>query len=193
MKLSLAELLAFLSRAKVNTFASDTKRSSPIRPPHSKNYVFDDPPFRYEDQYFGEFVDVGEEVVWYKGVPLWGMGYRGGIHPWAFDRRDETFDFLREALRRPEPDCPIRGPLVYSRGEFAYTVSIVGSVLSFTARETVTHGGTVVAFRDLLGGLIRGRLNSELEILEDRPLVAYGSAQNDLALWSRPGSEAAPC
>lgn len=184
MKLRLSELIDFLKRAKINTFASDAPRLLPLRPPHSKNYAFDEPPFRYEDQYFGEYVDVGEEIVWFNGIPIWGMGYRGGTHAWAYPNHVKIFEFLREALRQPDPRLPVRGPMALARDPYFYTCSINGSLLAFTGTETVYFEGKPAAFRHFLGGLIRGKHNFNMEITQDIPLTLVGEEEaQDLARW----------
>jgi hypothetical protein len=183
MKLKVSQLIEFLQRAKITTFASDGQRSPSLRP-YSKNYTFDDPPFHYEDQYFGEYVDVGQEIVWYQGIPIWGMGYRGGTHAWAYPHHLAIFEFLREALRQPDPVMPIRGPTTLFRDPYFYTCLLSGSLLAFTGSETVYWEGRPAAFRTLVGGLIRGKHNTDMLIEEDDRLRFIGGQEmDDLHEW----------
>jgi len=174
MQLLISELAAFLIEAKTNTFASGAPRAASLRP-RSKNYAYDKPPFRYEDQYFGEYVDVGEEVVWFHGIPIWGMGYRGGVVPEAFAVRVEAFDFLREALRNPSRQFPVRGPAFYRSERFSYVNQSRGNILAFTGEESVYLDDRQVCFRNYLGGLIHGKHSAEIEIAND--LAAATSTQ----------------
>jgi len=185
MNLKVSELIDFLRRAKITTFASDGQRSPSLRP-YSKNYSFDDPPFHYEDQYFGEYVDVGQEIVWFNGIPVWGMGYRGGTHAWAYPNHVAIFEFLREALREPDPVIPIRGPTTLFRDPFFYTCLLNGSLLAFTGTETVYWNGKPAAFRSLVGGIIRGKHSVDMRIEEDVPLRFVGDQElEDLSEWHK--------
>jgi hypothetical protein len=157
LDLSLAALKAFLVEAKRRTFAGEVRRSTPLRPPYSRNYEYDSDGFRYEDQYFGEHVDVGQEIVWFKGFPIWGMGYRGGMMPEFMSIRGPAFAFLREALRNPDPELPLRGPHSYAGDTFVYTNAVDGDITAFTGDERVTRGNDLVCFRKYVGGLIAGK------------------------------------
>lgn len=166
MKIHLPEFTMFLIKAKKNSFAGDATCGPPLRP-YSKNYVFDEFPFHYEDQYFGESVDVGEEVVWYKSLPIWGMGYRGGIVREFLSICDEAFGFLRQVLLHPDERCPCRGPSAFHKGDFTYINLVSGDITGFTGKEHVYFGTNLVCYRDYVGGLIRGRHNANLEIVHE--------------------------
>lgn len=160
LELSLAELKAFLMEAKRETFAGGMRRAPSLRPPHSRNYAFEREPFRYEDQYFGEYVDVGQEIVWFKGFPVWGMGYRGGLVHAFRHLRGPAFAFLREALRTPDPELPLRGPRRYASEPFVYDNQVQGDVTAFSGDEKVVRGEDIVCFRKYVGGLIHGTFAS---------------------------------
>ena len=94
--IDLKALCEFLIEAKKNSYAGEGARS-PSKCILSKNYLYTKGDFRYEDQYFGEYLDVGEEIVWFKEIPVWGMGYRGGMFEEYRHLSEETFKVLRKA------------------------------------------------------------------------------------------------
>lgn len=161
LKLYRQELCDFLVLAKQNTFAKDVPKAE-SKCLLSKNYVFEVSGFRYEDQYFGEHIDVGQEIVWYQSIPVWGMGYRGGIRQEFMAERDEAFKFLRKALMTPESSFPIRGPKHFQNGSYLYNNLPEGSILNFTGRETISRGGIEICFRQYVGGLIYGKRNADM-------------------------------
>lgn len=166
MRVREAELKAFLIRAKRRTYAGQGRRDPSLRP-YSKNYSYKDGAFRYEDQYFGEYIDVGEELVWYHGIPLWGMGYRGGIHRKHLARHREALAFLRRALRRPDPVLPVRGPRYLRRGAYIYTNAVQGDIRAFTGREDIYWCDEPICFRDYVGGIIWGKRAPDLQVADE--------------------------
>lgn len=162
-KLDLQELCEFLIESKRETFAKDGPRIS-SKSPLSKNYLHERGDFRYEDQYFGEFLDVGEEIVWFRGIPVWGMGYRGGMLEGHENLASKTFTLLKKALMSPDPTFPIRGPQRLVEGEFEYKNSPLGDITSFTGSEEIKLDGQPIYFRNYIGGLIFGKYNKEMKI-----------------------------
>jgi len=167
-ELPLGALCSFLVLAKRHTFAADAPRSAP-KSPLSKNYLFEIDDFRYEDQYFGEFVDVGIETVWYRGVPVWGMSYRGGVVARFASIKRPLFDFLREALRQPVPDFPTRGPREYARDALTYRNDVAGDIAGFHGAEQVWLAGEPSSHRRYVGGLILGKRNPDMRLVNGEP------------------------
>jgi hypothetical protein len=161
-ELSRQHFCDFLMLAKKNTFADATAQRAQSKCLLSKNYIYEAGDFRYEDQYFGEYIDVGEEIVWYRDVPIWGMGYRGGIHSDFMDQRDEAFDFLREALKIPEPDFPVRGPKYFENDIYNYHNYPEGNIMGFMGQELICRGSTEICFRRYVGGVIYGKNNPNM-------------------------------
>lgn len=162
--LPIDELCKFLVNAKTNTFAKDVERvqSKCIL---SKNYLYEEDDFRYEDQYFGEYLDVGEEIVWKNGIPVWGMGYRGGMLEAYRSLNKETFSVLRKALLIPEKDFPTRGPKQMICGDFKYVNITHGDIKSFTGEEYIEKNGNKIYFRNYIGGLIYGKNNINMKVI----------------------------
>ena len=152
-KISKYKLCNFLILAKKNTYAANAKKAK-SKCILSKNYIFSNNDFRYEDQYFGKYLDVGNEIVWYKDIPVWGMGYRGGMIRKYVDLHEETFAFLRKALMSPPIDFPARGPCELVHNDLIYLNNYKGDILSFVGEEIILKNQTKVYFRNYIGGLI---------------------------------------
>jgi len=159
--LSKKALCAFLVIAKINTFASENSRII-SKNTLSKNYLYVDGAFRYEDQYYGEYVDVGQETVWYLNVPVWAMTYRGGIHKECYSEKTEAFGFLKEALKKPEEKFPTRGPRNLIIAPYHYINLPEGDILNFSGKEIVTKNQKEICFRSYLGGIIYGKFNKDM-------------------------------
>ena len=164
--LNIKELCGFLINAKRNTFAKDAPREQ-SKSPLSKNYLYEKGDFRYEDQYFGELLDIGEEIVWYRGIPIWGMGYRGGMKKNHSNLAKQTFGILRDALMDPEPNFPVRGSQNLIDGDYEYINKSKGDITSFTGSELIKKNKQVIYFRDYVGGLIYGKNNQNMKIMEE--------------------------
>lgn len=130
----------------------------------SKNYLYAVDDFRYEDQYYGEYLDVGQETVWYRGIPIWGMTYRGGIHKEYDIDKEEAFDFLKIALQNPEKHFPTRGPHWNIDGAYRYLNVPEGDILAFSGKEFVFKHEQEICFRSYLGGIIYDKFNRNMLI-----------------------------
>lgn len=162
-ELDVTALSEFLYDAKRSTFANDAPRSQ-SKSILSKNYIYEKNDFKYEDQYFGEIIDVGEEIVWFKEIPVWGMGYRGGIKLDFIEQKIEVFNFLRLALQSPVPSIPIRGPNEFIKGNLCYINNVNGDITSFTGLEYISRNGSEVYSRNYIGGLIYGKYNINMKL-----------------------------
>jgi hypothetical protein len=151
---SVGELADFLRAAKVATFAGKGHRS---KVDYVRVYKYRSGKWRYEDEYFGNIVDTGMEVVWWTEFPVWSMVYRGGMFTLYHDRSREIFSFLKEALREPSTIIPARGPSQFQRGDLIYRNSIQGELENFWGTEEIFEGGVQVYWRRYQGGLIGDR------------------------------------
>lgn len=155
---------SFLLKAKLHGYAGGDKlkiRSNDL----SKKYSYEESEFSYEDRYFGEFVDMGQEIVRYKGIPVWGMSYRGGIFSLYDNNKEEVFNFLRLALNQIDNQLPIRGPTLYQNGAYIYKNCISGDLMSFTGHEEIWKVNEQICFRYYLGGMIRGKYNKTMIVI----------------------------
>lgn len=158
------QLCDFIAEPKSATYAAAAARVA-SKSPQSKNYLFERAPFRYEDQYFGEIVDMGMETVWYQGIPVWGMVYRGGVQEEYTHLKPALFSFLKEALRHPVANFPTRGPEEYRRGKLVYLNRPEGDMSAFHGSETILMDGEPACYRRYVGGLILGQHNPKMRLL----------------------------
>jgi hypothetical protein len=95
----------------------------------------------------------GREVVYYEGRPIWFMAYSGFVDEEADP--DEVFTFLREAMKQPRADFPIRGPEFLNKEDMAYTLGVEeGDLDRFIATESITSNEEVVYEAVFIGGKI---------------------------------------
>src|SRR5215469_175472 len=80
--------VAFLLRAKRATYAGqdDEATLTPLVP-RSRQLEYRDGDYLYRDIYFGMAYFVGQEVVSWRGEPVWSMSYAGGVTSPGVDSR----------------------------------------------------------------------------------------------------------
>jgi hypothetical protein len=113
-------------------------------------------PLFYRDVYYGGDFFIGQETVYFRGTPLWGMSYAGGLNT-GLDAAESPgiYDFLGVALRAVPQDAPFRGPQTLEQGAFRYTNRILGTIERFSGVETITFQATPVYQLHYSGGLIK--------------------------------------
>lgn len=148
LKYSKQELRLFLLRAKKSTYISGDNLTLSSRP-DSKDFRYCENDFMYIDTYIGSEKFIGEEVVWLKDHPIFGMNYYGHILSDHFDSA-----FLKEALACVTIESPFRGPEFYQQGDYTYHCKVQGDIELFYGEECIYckqkkvyfclfHGGTV--------------------------------------------------
>jgi hypothetical protein len=153
---TIEELKKFLLEANQHTYAdADAPKTASLRP-SSHDYHFEEGDFVYHDTYFGGKQFLGEEIVYWKGKPFWGMNYYGrGL----LEHMPESYfdEILRPALMAaPWPEFPVRGPERFVKGEYEYALKrLEGDMAAFAAKETISQGGTIIFETFLHGGLIQ--------------------------------------
>ncbi len=154
-------LLEFIAKAHKNTYAADKKTKlkhmmmTPFLPGH-KCYYFKDGEWEYYDGYAGAESAPGREVVLFQGTPVWSMSYQGKTID--FLRKEfveETFEFLKKALRSADANMPFRGPSKFTDGDFTYTFNMNGDYRYFTGKESIKYQMTEIFFQDIMGELIK--------------------------------------
>jgi hypothetical protein len=152
------DLSPFLIRAKRSTYAAleGAPRVPPLLPgSHQLEYA--EGSWLYRDIYFGGGFFMGQETVYKEGVPVWGMGYAGGlvddVNP-ALETA-QVYDFLREALRQVSLERPYRGPHTYQQTDYAYSDIGEGHIANFWGVETITLQQKPVYRLRYHGGFIR--------------------------------------
>ncbi|MHA1912656.1 MAG: DUF5680 domain-containing protein [Candidatus Kariarchaeaceae archaeon] len=153
-------LLGFIAKAHGNTYAAPKEIKSkykvaPILPDH-KDYDFIEGNWRYHDSYAGISWAPGREVVFFKNSPVWCMAYQGQTFgELSPEFIEQTFEFLKKALRNFKDDVPFRGLDGFSEGDYKYFFKIEGDYRYFTGRESVQYKGKEVFFQDVMGTLIK--------------------------------------
>ena len=126
----------FLVNAKRNTYAAQ-KGKVPSSRKYSKDLAFEENDYYYLDSYFGEKDFSGEEMVYFKELPIWSMNYYGKM---IKENIPEGFiKTLREALQRVSEDKPFRGPEEYIRGKYKYRCSNEGNIDFFRGTESIFY------------------------------------------------------
>ena len=138
----------FLMKAKQATYAG---RGAEIASSREKSHdlVYMDGDYMYYDTYLGTGKFAGEEALWIKGVPYWGLNYIGRVTGEEF-----SSDFLKEALFLVPENKPFRGPENYSNGDYSYHCDIDGEFDWFQGKESICYKGTEVYECVFHGGLI---------------------------------------
>ena len=132
------ELKAFLVRAKCATYASGREEDGTSRP-HARDFRYQEETLAYIDSFVGGKAFAGEEIVYEKGIPVWGMNYQGRQMGVGFDG-----GFLRKALLQVPEQTPFRGPIEYQEGSFLYCNAYAGDIDWFFGREEIYASGVSV-------------------------------------------------
>ena len=152
------ELVKFLLKAKVNTYASqgDEATVKVTLLPGTHQLEYSDGPFLYRDIYTGSAMFAGQEIVYYSGKPVWTMSYAGSIPAQvSSDDVGGLVKLLHKALMRVPEEIPYRGPLQLQDGAYTYSNHPEGQLDSFFGRETIARGGAVLYELRYGGGLVR--------------------------------------
>ena len=156
-------LKQFLLKAKTQGYASSNSKYVELLN-GSKEFIFEEPPFRYRDLYYGFNPFAGLEVVWHDAVVVWVMNYMGGVFQEATELcpPEKIYDFLKLALKEPNPVLPLRGPAMFklnqelNKNEFTYRNSVRGDISAFSGIEKIlwTREGSRPLYHMLYSGLV---------------------------------------
>jgi hypothetical protein len=138
--LDLDQLHEFILAAKAATYVGDGTPAEPCRP-KSHDLVFSQGDFSYRDSYFGGSDFIGEEVVYHKGEPVWGMNYYGVIlQPEKIDAA-EVGKMIKASLSRLYTEMRFLGGWQYQQEELTYHDTSTGNLTRFTGREWIEKSG----------------------------------------------------
>ena len=145
------EFLQFLLLAKKSTYASGEGSIGSSRPA-SSDLKFAQGDFLYFDTYLGSRDFIGEEAVWFRGQPIWGMNYHGIM---LIETIPDGFsEILHAALKLAPAGAPYRGPAELTLGDWRYTCLWQGSIDRFLGSERIDHIGQPVYDLFFHGGRI---------------------------------------
>jgi len=156
MKINLKELAIFLVKAKSQAYAGEGKEILSQRPDF-KELEFSEGDYDYRDSYAGFFFAPGQEVVRFKGKPIWAMAYSGGMlqeYHGDVTFAKQTFTFLKKCLLRIQVARPLRGPEKFQEGDFEYKDTSKGDLSDFSGTEHIFYRGKEVFRQQYIGGLI---------------------------------------
>jgi len=131
-------LAAFLIRAKRVTYAGHGAEVEPSRLA-SHDLAHREGDLSYYDTYLGGERFLGEEALWARGAPVWGMNYAGRVLSAGFHG-----DFLKEALAAVPREQPFRGPALYQKGAYSYHCRVSGDFDWFEGVEEIFADGVRV-------------------------------------------------
>ena len=157
--INLEELMRFLIKAKLHTYARDGAEVPPerVERPGFKELEFSEGDWNYRDSYTGFYLAPGQEIVRFQRNPVWAMAYNGGMtakHHGNKDFAKQTFRFLKEALQHVQAARPFRGPDHLQLGDYAYHDESTGTLTHFRGAETIFFCHEIVFVQDYIGGLI---------------------------------------
>ena len=154
-------LANFIYTANKHTYANAKAKKVRSTRLGSKDYEFAQDYFIFHDTYFGSKDFIGEEIVYYKDKPIWGMNYYGvtlNYEQFNITPKD-IYAFLRKALMADykfdtDEHLPLRGPATFSENDYKYRVSFSGSLQYFVGTEEIFYKKELVHKVIMHGGLI---------------------------------------
>jgi hypothetical protein len=176
IEFQLEDLVQFILRARLHGYAgSAAKLKKPQRSGFKEFPPYAEGDFEYVDSYTGFYFAPGQEVVRFRGVPVWAMSYNGGMLPEFHGQiqfAKNTYDFLKKALLKVEGERPFRGPRRFEEDVFLYVDESEGDIASFRGAErifytSIDRDGHVwfrdkeVYRQDYIGGLIIHKKSNE--------------------------------
>lgn len=150
------QLFEFIDRAGEATWASDgEKAQSPERIGFTE-LIYKEDDLLYRDSFTGSDRSWGTELVRYQEKPVWNCVYGGGMVDGFEQLADETYSFLKKALREKESTFQsFRGPQLFEEGEWKYVYEQKGPLENFQGYEEIYFKGDLVHFYRLIGGIIK--------------------------------------
>lgn len=149
------EMERFIVRAKAATYAGGGPRLLPYRL-GSHDLQFTQGDWAYHDSYFGESDFLGQEVVYYRGVPVWGMNYYGRLLVPERISAPEIGQMIMRSLTRLYQEGRFLGAFEHVDGDLRYTDENEGDVRAFLGVERIFLAGDLVYRLHYHGGLITG-------------------------------------
>jgi hypothetical protein len=152
--MDIKELNAFIVRAKAATYVGDGEHVSACRP-GSHDLRFEEEKWAYHDSYFGGSDFIGEEVVYFEGIPVWAMNYYGRILREDLVTAAQTGQMIKASLSRMYKEGRFLGGFEHTEGNLTYVDASEGNVDVFHGREQIHCGGETAYELDYHGGLIK--------------------------------------
>lgn len=159
MIINLKNLNEFLVDANANGYAGGGKEISPPQRPGFSEIEYKKGDWMMHDSYAGHFFAPGQEVVYYKGKPVWAMAYAGGME-FKYHANEkvtrQAVVFLKKALVAMDPTKPFRGPKLFQEGGMKYVSKTEGDTKDFFGNEKIYNDDELVFEQNFIGGIIVG-------------------------------------
>ena len=154
--LNLNKLYQFLKKASQSTWASNGEN---LDTPERKDFSeldFQEGDWFYKDSFAGSMRSWGTELIRFQGKPVWNCVYGGGMVDGKDSMADETYVFLKGALKLPHETLQsARGPETFEKGDWRYVYQQDGDISLFNGYEEIFYKDELVHFYRTLGGMIR--------------------------------------
>jgi hypothetical protein len=148
------DLERFIVRAKQATYVGGGKKLLPYRL-GSRDLQVDDGDWAYHDSYFGESNFIGQELVYYRREPVWGMNYFGYILKPDQITAAQAGQVIMVSLGRLYQEGRFLGGFEHVVDRFRYVDTNDGDVHHFTGKEHILHDDQVVYELVYHGGGLR--------------------------------------
>lgn len=149
----LDQLHDFILAAKSATYVGDGEPVQSCRP-GSHDLVFERGDFSYLDSYFGGFDFIGQEVVYEKEKPVWGMNYYGVISRPDKIIAPEAGAMIKASLSKMYAAGRFLGGWEHQAGDLSYFDTSQGDLSYFLGREWIEKDDQLVYELVYHGGLI---------------------------------------
>ena len=156
MNFDLQELNKFIVNAHVNGYAASGEGGEKILPDGGKELEYGEGDFFIRDRYFGFKAFIGEEVIFFKQQPVWGMNYYGKTVSERISSK-EIYSFLKVALKKATENFPFRGPANFKDDDYEYLNSVDGQITKFSGQERIVYKDELVYMLDYHGGFIENK------------------------------------
>ncbi len=141
--------LKFLVTAKQATYSAKKGKVESCRLA-SHDYKYEEDKYMYHDTFLGSDMFAGEESVYENQIPIYSMNYYGRVLNDIF-----SGEFLKEALTQVTCDLPYRGPVLYKKGHYTYTMQVNGDYTFFNGREDIFYNDIKVYECVFHGGILK--------------------------------------
>ena len=152
--MDIALLNDIVVKAKAATYVGGGVKSGSSRT-GSHDLAWEEGEWRYLDSYFGGTDFIGQEVIWYRGTPLWAMNYYGYVTLPALIDAQRAGETIKAALSAMYATGRFLGGFEWSGPHGVYLDRSTGDVSHFRGRETIMVCGQQAYALDYCGGLVR--------------------------------------
>jgi len=151
--LDIDQLHDFILAAKAATYVGGGSPVESCRP-NSHDLTYTQGDWVYLDSYFGGSSFIGEEVVYFKDQPVWGMNYHGYLlKPEKFTAA-EAGKMIKASLSGMYAEGRFLGGWEHRQGDLTYRDTSTGDLTRFTGREWIDRAGERVYELIYHGGVI---------------------------------------